>query len=63
MWEGPDGNKGHHADEDDSKFHPRINLQVTPAVFDAWRQLLDQYDGKNDVDKLAAHLADQGLLS
>lgn len=63
MWDGPSGDNGHHSDEDDAKFHPRINLQVDTATFDAWRRLLDQYDGKNDVDKLAAHLADQGVLS
>lgn len=53
------------ADEDpgDDWFQPKIQLVVTAAIMDAWRTLLDRYPGESDEEKLAAHLADQGLLA
>jgi hypothetical protein len=63
MWErnGVGGGDG-HSDDDDAKFHPEIKLTVDNAMFDAWRQLLEQYQGKDDVAKLRAHLVAQGAF-
>jgi len=40
---------------------PKIALQVAPETFDAWRSFLDAHEGQNDVEKLTAALAAQGL--
>lgn len=62
------GDKGGTPDEaqpdagDDPTFDPHIDLRVPTVVFEAWRALLDQYDGKDDAQKLSAHLTQQGLL-
>lgn len=61
MWErgGGKGDDGaDHDDEDDAKFHPEIKLQVDNRLFDLWRSWLDRYEGKDDVAKLEAALAD-----
>lgn len=56
--EGPGGGE----ESDDSSMDPRIDLRVSTVVFEAWRGLLDQYDGEDDAAKLARHLEHQGLL-
>lgn len=64
MWDrnGGGGSGDGHTDDDDAKFHPEIKMTVDNATFDAWRQLLEQYDGKDDVAKLKAHLVAQGMF-
>jgi len=59
--DGPRSPSG-DGDVDDPTFDPRIDLRVSTRVFEAWRQLLDQYDGTDDAAKLAAHLTAAGYL-
>jgi hypothetical protein len=51
-----------HRDDDDAKFNPRIAMQVPHTVFEAWTALLAKYEGKDDVEKLTAHLKEVGVL-
>ena len=62
-FDGGDSGSGTHTDADNAKFWPKIDMRVPPMVMDAWRELLDRYQGQDDVAKLTAHLQDQGLLS
>lgn len=47
-----------HGEPDDENFWPKINLQVPPEVFDAWRVALDRFTGDDDVAKLRQLLTD-----
>ncbi|AMQ66937.1 DNA binding protein [Mycobacterium phage Bipper] len=60
---GGDSDPGSHGDDDNHKFHPKIDLRIPPQMMDAWRELLDRYTGDDDVDKLEAHLKAMGVLS
>jgi hypothetical protein len=61
-WDDDRGRAGAHDEPDEESFNPRIDLRVTSQVFDAWRAMLDTYDGEDDAAKLRAHLADTGFL-
>lgn len=56
---GGGGSGGDHGEPDDTQFWPQIKMRVPPVVFDQWRTLIDGYDGKDDVEKLTAMLADR----
>lgn len=62
-YDGGGSDPGNHDDDDNHKFHPKIDLRIPPDMMDAWRQLLDRYTGDDDVDKLEAHLKAMGTLS
>jgi len=60
---GGAGGKGAGPDEDDADaMWPKIALPVTPEVFEGWRAMLDEHEGKNDHAKLAQHLRSHGLM-
>jgi ParB-like chromosome segregation protein Spo0J len=61
-WDADDQEYGDGAAGSPESFWPKIQLQVSPDTFDAWRKLLDQYPGGDDVAKLTAHLQDQDVL-
>lgn len=63
VWDGSDGADTLDQDEGDDSMHPKIALKVTPRIFEAWRDMLDGYDGKDDTAKLTAHLRDTGHLT
>jgi hypothetical protein len=58
---GPAGADGYD-DPDPLAMAPRIDLAVPPDVHEAWVVMLAGYDGATDVDRLAAHLVDVGVL-
>jgi hypothetical protein len=47
---------------DDSDMWPKIEIKVSPDVFDAWRLLLEAFDGKDDAAKVHGLLVERGLL-
>jgi hypothetical protein len=62
-WDDEDGSSSRKRDGDDDRdMWPKIDLRVPPEVFDAWRLLLDQHDGKDDLAKLEALLRAEGHL-
>lgn len=54
---------GGDGDGDDDSMNPQISMRVSAAVFDAFRQLLDTYEGDDDAAKLAHHLRETGFLT
>lgn len=54
--------EGNATDPDPTALWPRIELTVPTEVFEAWRQLLADHDGPNDVAKLTAVLRQLGHL-
>lgn len=64
---GGDGG-GSDFDEDqlsavsDEDMWPQIAMRVPPEVFDAWRLLIERYDGKDDTARLSGLLRSEGLL-
>lgn len=61
QWDVPHGS-GTDQDPGDDWFQPKIQLTISAETMDAWRTLLDRYDGENDEQKLEAHLTGLGLL-
>lgn len=55
-----DSNHGEDADEDapPDTFLPVINMRVSHATFDRWREALDPHPGKDDAAKLLGLLAE-----
>lgn len=48
---------------DDSEMWPRIDVRVRPDVFDAWRLLIEEHDGKDDAARLEDMLRKLGHLA
>ncbi|NMO00791.1 ParB N-terminal domain-containing protein [Gordonia sp. TBRC 11910] len=59
LWTPDDaGDQGDGSGELD----PKISMRVPANVFDAWRRLLDRYEGDDDLTKLCSLLRGEDLL-
>ncbi|MCY0957717.1 ParB/Srx family N-terminal domain-containing protein [Streptomyces sp. H27-H5] len=46
----------HHGEPNEEVFRPKINMSVSPEMFDRWRLALDAHTGRDDEVKLGALL-------